>query len=1287
MSKLPKDPKQKAEELKLDNKITTELFGAMSDKAKSLIATGKDDSENQTTLTELQTIVRPLAEIDDSYPARALDYIVSGDDVAILIDLKKLPNDKANALLHSVGAYSWRGKSNTNISQTQDRLATQSKNARTKLYKHLFTALTAEQIVRLGKFYQAVTQEQNYLALSPLTPVWYHYLLIDGLVATLDYYQSTVKERDNWRQADLFNLLVAEEVVNPEDVLIASMFDRKGFDSYDADRPKLAFLLSDTVEFLTKHHTYMQYIIPTLSANGQLQFIQEFAKENPEFLKNYPKLIVTLATSTSKTVREQAMQKIGMFKAADIQTHLQELLTTGDTKQRAMAADLLARGGESSRNILQSALANEKQKSVQQAIQTALNRLTTLEQTEDNDYTPPPVSPLTFQDIPDSFISVLEQNYQELLEKKKQAAEQEIEDNKNKEKGDYRPTWAQSNYKEFAKLDADKLGQSILDSLNGKKMMRNGDYFEIMNYKNRLKALPEFGLIHALRIGGIGREDYLNWYQLENFITSAMFDGIELRQFEQLLSDSGFKNAKRLIGEAYLQGWGGSLQKYIHTPEQIVPFFMQNLDLIGEALGLMPSQSRGYYSFDPSLAIELLEKFPFIPKQFIAKLLELALGENKRLRLDAQNLLSRLPNIHERAIEALANGKQEIRITAIDWLARMGEGDTREQVQKTAVKPLYDSLKKEKKEVVIAAILTALEKLGEDISPYLSEKHLLKDAEKGLAGKLSASFTWFDFNSLPKLNWQNGKAVNPKIVQWWVILAEKLKDPTPNALLLRYMGLLDEKSQQALSLHLLQSFITQDTRNPTLDEAMAIAHKEAPQRLAMYQDWYKRWGQQSPDYYGKYANITLADVVEEIKRERLAIYLGSAIKSKGLLALASQTQGTKAVKLLQDFMKNHYRRTAQITALLSAFATSDDPLIIQLLLGVSRRYRTASIQALAKDLVGQIAERNNWTADELADRTIPTAGLDENGLLVLDFGSRILTAYVDDKDKFVLKNDEGKVLKALPTARQDDDAELVKEAKALFSNSKKEFKQVNDLQTTRLYEAMCSERAWTVADWQEYLFAHPIMKRLLSRLVWLETNKDGTIIQQFRPCEDGSLLNLDDDEIRLNEQSFIKIAHRVLIGADDSEAWVAHFKDYKVKPLFEQMNHELPEFSPNADQIDDRKGYITDTFTLRGVLNKLGYQRASIEDGGSFDRYYKPFDSAGLSAVIVFSGTYVPEENIPAVVYELAFDKKQAYSWNTNYSLLSDVPPVLLAECYADYLKLAEATQGFDPDWQKKTPW
>ncbi len=76
-------------------------------------------------------------------------------------------------------------------------------------------------------------------------------------------------------------------------------------------------------------------------------------------------------------------------------------------------------------------------------------------------------------------------------------------------------------------------------------------------------------------------------------------------------------------------------------------------------------------------------------------------------------------------------------------------------------------------------------------------------------------------------------------------------------------------------------------------------------------------------------------------------------------------------------MKQHYQRRAQIEAMLSSFSVSDDPLMIQLLLSLSRRYRTASVQNLAKQLVEQIAERNQWSSDELADRTIPTAGTKE----------------------------------------------------------------------------------------------------------------------------------------------------------------------------------------------------------------------------------------------------------------------------------------------------------------------
>ncbi|MCP5768078.1 hypothetical protein NL347_28030, partial [Klebsiella pneumoniae] len=86
--------------------------------------------------------------------------------------------------------------------------------------------------------------------------------------------------------------------------------------------------------------------------------------------------------------------------------------------------------------------------------------------------------------------------------------------------------------------------------------------------------------------------------------------------------------------------------------------FAEHSEFLSEALGLSPSlEENSYYQFEPIKAIKILESFPTIPQQFIPRLLEYALGENKRLRFDAQQALQTLPEIHLRAIEALDSGK------------------------------------------------------------------------------------------------------------------------------------------------------------------------------------------------------------------------------------------------------------------------------------------------------------------------------------------------------------------------------------------------------------------------------------------------------------------------------------------------------------------------------------------------------------------------------------------------------------------------------------------------------
>lgn len=1232
---------------------------------------------------EMQYLLKalyPLQYVDATYPKRALDYVLHGAGSELLLELQQSTNEEILRLMWRLGDYYhsyWNYYNDNN--KTKEKIVQHAYEQRGQFYRHIFQVLTAEQIVRLGKLWHAINREQDIKSLNADVPLWFDYLLTEMFIVARDdeghYLQNQTVQQ-------LLEILQADDVENAVDVLIKALFDRKDVPEYYADELNVMFDLSDSVAFLQQHLDILENVIPQITILGKRQFLNGFVHRYNDFVQHCPQLMANLVVDSSKTIRELAVQYASHIDVLTLQPFLKQILQTGNSKQRGFAVEMLARGGDVNREILQDALASEKLKSVQQAIELALQRLATVVDTPENKvFDFPPVADYQFSEIPLSFAPVILENYQEFLEQARISAEQEREENKT---SNYKSRYAQNKYKDLLKMAKTFDAEQIIQGMNqrDKSLLEQYYIIEIINFKKKIQQLPEYGIHYAFLFDAMKGNQRLGMYNIENYGSMQALSELDLRQLEQIMTWAGYEKPSRIIAEQFLESYDYTLAKYIRRDELIVPFFAEHLEFLQEGLGVLPSQSEyRWRSFEPIKTIEVLRKFPSLPQIFVGTLLEMALGEQKSLRVDSQNLLAQhVDNIHERAIEALQHSKQEIRVTAIEWLARLQHQD--------AIKPLYALLKKEKKEIVIASILTALEQLGEDIQPYLSPEQLLKDAEKGLSAKLQSSFTWFNADILPDCVWQNGETVDRKIIHWWVVLAEKLKEPTANALLQRYLGLLDVKSQQNLGLNLLQCFITQDIRTVTLDDAIAYAEQHAPARLQDYRDWYDNWAHKY-DYYQHYGTMTLEEVKEEIKREKLGEYLGSAIKSKGILALVNQAQGVPVVRLLQDFMKNHYRRTSQITALLSAFASSDDPVIIQLLLSVSRRYRTSSIQELAKTLIEEIAERNHWTADELADRTIPTAGLDEHGTLQLEYGSRILTAYVDDKDKFVLKNEEGKVIKSLPTARQGDDETLIKEAKAQFSNSKKEYKQVVDLQTARLYEAMCSQREWQSSDWQQYLFAHPIMKRLITRLVWLEKDQHGKVLHQFRPSDDGCLLNTDDDEIQLQEDSVIQLAHAVLLDAEQLDAWLAHFKDYDVKPLFSQLQHSLPSFANDETLINDRKGWLTDTFTLRGVLNKLGYQRASIEDGGSFDRYFKAFPSVGLSAVITFSGSYVPEENITAVLYELCFENSsvQSYSWNSSYAELKNIPSVLLAEAYADYLKVADACQGFDPEWEKKTPW
>ena len=91
-------------------------------------------------------------------------------------------------------------------------------------------------------------------------------------------------------------------------------------------------------------------------------------------------------------------------------------------------------------------------------------------------------------------------------------------------------------------------------------------------------------------------------------------------------------------------------------------------------------------------------------------------------------------------------------------------------------------------------------------------------------------------------------------------------------------------------------------------------------------------------------------------------------------------------------------------------------------------------------------------------------------------------------------------------------------------------------------------------------------------------------------------------------------------------------------------------------------------------------------DAGFFNEYLKGFQSAGVMAVIVFSGNCLPEENVPAAMMTLSFERYSSGKRLGGALKLGDVPPVLLSECWNDYRSIV-ANGAFAENWEKQMPW
>jgi hypothetical protein len=1003
--------------------------------------------------------------------------------------------------------------------------------------------------------------------------------------------------------------------------------------------------------------------------------------------------LVELVLNSSKQVREQA--EVVLADSRDTARPLIERkVVEGTNEERALGVQLLwAWDGETTREFLQGRLKEEKNKKVLRAIEDLLAAPATPSAPVANVTMQLPALPPMPTHVP--LGPETERAWQECFQKVNAAiASCNASQTGKQHPHVMKPVSSNAIRKSFALMQTDGKNEAVLNDLFHTAWQR-----EASNPIREFWQRPELSLVHLVRflihIGSLRTEQqhdrgilsYGNWLEQLMPAFRRTHPDSGLRELGAAFTVAGLDSVR--IGVGVLRNYHETPATLGLPPAQIWPYWAEHMEMLEQAF--MPGSGvfmeRYYQRCARRNAFHALATFPHPPERLTQLLWKLALGA-KGERPSAQRCLEKLPDKFERLTTSLSVGDAEARLAAAEWLGR--SGDVR------AVDALLAALKKEKNEATKGAMMSALELLGAPVEMLLDRTGLLKEAEKGVAKGVPEDLKWFPFDRLPLVHWvDNAKPIEPAILQWWLIQGFKLKNPEPGPLLRKYCGSLKTPEREALGQFVLEAWLAKDTSPRVGVEAEKEAMRRAHAAVAAAQQW-AQWVQQNPQMAQQMAAYapnqkTLQEHYEDILPIVQREPTGTAISSKGILSLAGACVGSNAAPMVGRYLKDWYgMRAAQCRALLQMVAWVEHKTATQLLLAVGSRFRTKGIQEEATKQAQALAERKGWTVAELADRTIPTAGLDENGVLSLDFGTRQFTAKLNEDLEFALTDAEGKPIKTLPDPRKDDDAAKAVEAKKAFSAAKKELKSVVTMQRDRFYEAMCTQRTWPFEDWSIYLNRHPIARHHCQRLVW-DVIREGKVVSLFRPLPDGSLTDANDEVVMLKPEDLIRVAHECEISPEQSLAWRQHLKDYEVEPLFEQFgrpNFDVPEERKQEDELVDFRGHLVETFKLRGRANKLGYTRGQAQDGGWFFDYHKRFPTLGMELVIEFTGNGLPEQNRTVALTTLRFERVAPEGESVNGGAkmsLGEVPSVLLSECWNDIRQIAAEGPGFDAEWEKKT--
>src|SRR5262249_25811921 len=135
---------------------------------------------------------------------------------------------------------------------------------------------------------------------------------------------------------------------------------------------------------------------------------------------------------------------------------------------------------------------------------------------------------------------------------------------------------------------------------------------------------------------------------------------------------------------------------------------------------------------------------------------------------------------------------------------------------------------------------------------------------------------------------------------------------------------------------------------------------------------------------------------------------------------------------------------------------------------------------LIEKALAEAAERSNVSRDDLEAMSVPTFGLDEEGVRTEVLGDCEAKLAIGNGDAVLSWSRNGKLVKSIPAEAKADHVDAV----ANLKKSAKELQGVLSTQRLRLERTLLSQSACPFENWKTWYIDHPITSIFAKRLIW-----------------------------------------------------------------------------------------------------------------------------------------------------------------------------------------------------------